>query len=244
MWCRANTHELPYYLQQSFKVQREMFENGKNCWFARINQLYNTAGLPIKFNISGSGNSKAHVNEIMTQLSDQFIQDWLCRINAPEGRNNNMSNKLRTYKLFKDQFQLEHYLKCQLPNKHRAALTKLRVSCHKLAIETGRYHKPAPLPVDHRLCSVCGVIEDEIHLISDCILNTHLRWKLFSSVSAQFTHFLSLDSLEKFVFLMRLNDTYLIRELYGIFCSLIIFTSLLTDIWPPWLFMSIKLLLL
>ena len=52
-----------------------MFENGKNCWFARINQLYNTAGLPIKFNMSGSGNSKAHVNEIMTQLSDQFIQE-------------------------------------------------------------------------------------------------------------------------------------------------------------------------
>ena len=82
-----------------------------------------------------------------------------------EGRNNNMSNKLRTYKLFKDQFQLEHYLKCQLPNKHRAALTKLRVSCHKLAIETGRYHKPAPLPVDHRLCSVAGFMK-----LLDCIL--------------------------------------------------------------------------
>ena len=214
-WCRANinTHELPYYLQQSFKVQREMFEKGRNCWLSRVNQLYYTAGLPIRFNMSGNENSKAHVNEIMTQFSDQFIQDWLGQINAPEGRKSNMSNKLRTYKLFKDEFQLEDYLKCQLSIKHRAALTKLRVSCHKLAIETGRYHKPAPLPVAQRLCSVCDVIEDEIHFICDCIRNAHLRWKLFSSVSAQFTHFPSLNSLEKFILLMRLNDTYLIREL-------------------------------
>ena len=138
-----------------------MLENGKDCWLARVYQLYSTAGLPIKVNMSGSENSKAHVNEIMTQLSDQFIQNWLGQINAPEGRKSNMSNKLRTYKLFKDEFHLEHYLKCQLPNKHRVALAKLRVTCHKLAIETGRYHKPAPLPVEQRLCSVCqGRIQD------------------------------------------------------------------------------------
>ena len=46
--------------------------------------------------MSGNENSKAHVNEIMTQLSDQFIQNWLCQINAPEGRKSNMSNNIQT----------------------------------------------------------------------------------------------------------------------------------------------------
>ena len=35
------------------------------------------------------------INEVMTRLSDQFIQDWFVRINKPEGKKG--SNKLRTY---------------------------------------------------------------------------------------------------------------------------------------------------
>ena len=44
------------------------------------------------------------------RLSDQFIQDWFnqLQINKPEGKKG--SNKLRTYKLFKDNFQPEYYL--------------------------------------------------------------------------------------------------------------------------------------
>ena len=41
--------------------------------------------------------TKQHVNEVMTRLSDQFIQDWFVRISIPEGKKG--SNKLRTYKL-------------------------------------------------------------------------------------------------------------------------------------------------
>ena len=69
-WCRANTG----YLQQSFIVQKEMLENGKDCWLARVYQLYITTGLPIKFNTSGSENSKAHVNKIMKSPYTSSIQ--------------------------------------------------------------------------------------------------------------------------------------------------------------------------
>ena len=88
-------------------------------------ELYNAAGSPVKFNMcGGSKSTKTHVNEIMVQLSDQFIQDWFNKLNAPEGSRKNYSNKLRTYKLFKKEFQLEEYLKYQLQNKHQFALTK------------------------------------------------------------------------------------------------------------------------
>ena len=63
--------------------------------------------------------------------------------------------------------------------KHCIGLTKLRVSCHYLAIETDRYHKPSPQPVEQRLCSVCNVVEDEVHL---CACNVHLRRELFARV--------------------------------------------------------------
>ena len=52
------------------------------------------------------------------------------------------------YKLFKENFQLEYYLTAVATVKYRIALKKIRVSCHRLAIKSGQYHKPASLPVD------------------------------------------------------------------------------------------------
>ena len=86
----------------------------------------------MKFYTCGNENSRTHINNVMTQLSDQFIQEWFSQLN---GGDKTTGNKLRTYKLFKNQFQLEHYLVCQLPTKHQIAMTKFRVSCHNLAIE-------------------------------------------------------------------------------------------------------------
>ena len=77
-------------------------------------------------------------------------------------------NKLRTYRLFKTNFELEAYL-CNIQNTaHRTALTRLRVGSHRLAIELGRYHKPKPLPIKERLCDLCNVVEDEYHFLCIC----------------------------------------------------------------------------
>ena len=112
----------------------------------------------------------------MKQLSDQFIQEWCGQLNSPGSKKgNNGSNKLRTYKLFKETFQLENYLLHQIPNKHPIALTKLRVSCYKLAMKrVNTIAKPAALPVNQRLCSICNITEDEVHLVSDCVRNANL----------------------------------------------------------------------
>ena len=72
-------------------------------------------------------------------------------INKPEGKKG--SNKLRTYKLFKENFQLEYYLTAVAAVRYRIALTRIRVSCHSLSIETGRYQKPTSLPINQRLCT-------------------------------------------------------------------------------------------
>ena len=58
----------------------DMLENGKNCWPKR---LYDTAGVPFNFNMAGTDYTTHHVNEVMKQLSDQFIQDWFGQLNSP-----------------------------------------------------------------------------------------------------------------------------------------------------------------
>ena len=71
--------------------------------------------------------------------------------------------KLRTYRLFKTDFRLEHYLLEVTNPSHRVA--QYRLSSHNLGIETGRHTKP-PKTQEQRLCLYCrnGCVDDEIHL--------------------------------------------------------------------------------
>ena len=47
-------------------------------------------------------------------------------------------------------------------------MRKLRLSNHKLAIETGRYSRPFKKPAE-RICSICKIeMEDEYHFLNIC----------------------------------------------------------------------------
>lgn len=54
-------------------------------------------------------------------------------------------------------------------------MTKLRVSSHRLEVETGRWHKPRPVPVIERKCKQCYKLEDEFHFFLEYPLYTKLR---------------------------------------------------------------------
>ena len=59
--------------------------------------------------------------------------------------------------------------------KFRKALTRLRLSSHRLEIEAGRWHKPNPIPVNERKCQICHVLEDEFHFLFKCSLYNDIR---------------------------------------------------------------------
>ena len=59
-------------------------------------------------------------------------------------------------------------------SKFRIALTQLRVSSHRLEIETGRWTKPNKIIRENRKCSV---LEDEYHFMFECKLYNDLRKK-------------------------------------------------------------------
>ena len=185
--------------------------DNKKCWLVRIKTIYDAAGLSYKFNLAISDNVDDHVNEITMRLSDQFVQTRFGQLTAPEGKNRGTGNKLRTYRMFKRKFQYKQYLSWVTMNKHRTALTKFRVSCHKLAIETGRYHKPSSLPINERLCLECGSVEDEIHLLCHCKRNATLRVKLFTDVTHRYASFAWLLPNEKLVYLMSSEDPQVLQ---------------------------------
>ena len=209
-WCGVNTDDIPKYLKLAVNIHHEMLKNSKLCWLSKIQNIYNSAGLSCKFSSAGTESTKQHVNEVMMRLSDQFIQDWFNQINKPEGKKG--SNKLRTYKLFKDNFELEYYLTAVPTVRYRIALTKICVSCHRLAIETGRYQKPTSLPINQRLCTLCNQVEDEIHLICVCKRNAHLRIDFFSFVQSLYPSFQFMLPKEKVIYIMQNKDFVVINN--------------------------------
>ena len=107
---------------------------------------------------------------IKQRMIDQFKQQWLSRINS--------SNRLKIYARIKHTFDFEDYLdKITIP-KFRNALTKLRVSAHNLAIETGRH---IGLDETDRKCKLCtlNAVESEYHFLLVCPLYSDLRSKYF-----------------------------------------------------------------
>jgi hypothetical protein len=59
------------------------------------------------------------------------------------------SGKLKFYSNFFTEFKQPGYLDYDIPKTLRNKLTKIRISAHSLAIETGRYTKPVT-PSDQR----------------------------------------------------------------------------------------------
>ena len=58
--------------------------------------------------------------------------------------------------------------------KNRTVITRWRLSCHPLHIQTGRFQRPK-LPRNERKCSICHTMEDEHHSLFICAAHTFIR---------------------------------------------------------------------
>ena len=120
----------------------------------------------------------------------------------------NCGNKLRTFSSFKQTFSREKYLSLKDPVQRRA-LSRFRLSAHKLNVETGRYNsKNRYVKPEERICTSCtlGVCEDERHFLIDCPLYDNLRDNLYSAISERNVHFCSYTPIQKFTWLMTTED--------------------------------------
>ena len=99
----------------------------------------------------------------------------------------NQTSKSLCYRNRKSNIKLEPYLLQVRNKKHRRMLAKLRLSDHKLEIETGRHLRPK-IDQDRRICRLCNTseIENEIHFLMHCNLYkqfTRLRKDFPSSIN-------------------------------------------------------------
>ena len=112
-------------------------------WVSYTKKILNHCGLSYMWDDIHLLDPTATLSDIKNRLSDQFSQEWCSSLTETTG-------KLRTYKLFKSNLQIERYL--ILPCHLRIPMTHLRISCHQLSIKTGRYNRHQKIPLEARLC--------------------------------------------------------------------------------------------
>ena len=107
---------------------------------------------------------------------------------------------------------MEPYLLLVKNYRYRIALTKLRASSHTLQIERGRYTRPKTLECD-RLCAACNLIENEIHFVTNCTINSVLRCELYGKIRAKNYNFDTLNDKDKCIYLLKSEDVQVLTWL-------------------------------
>ena len=175
--------------QQAFKFQctftlfkyinidllRSAYEKDKTLKYENCPSWERSVGqLKTLFNLNTLDISHVEFTKEMHNYYSNKIMNQLTHIR------NNETGKLRFYSKIVSNFVMQTYLTFNINKYLRSNLTKLRLSAHSLAIETGRYCKPI-IPANERFCFSCkNKVEDECHFLIECPLYDILRDKFFT----------------------------------------------------------------
>ena len=111
-------------------------------WVSKVRDLLFTLGFHEVWLNQGVGNKNIFLAEFKIRLNDNFVQNWNSRISESSRATSNFN------------FQL--YLETVKVKMFRIALSKLRLSSHRLEIEVGRWARPNRTPIDQRKCHICN----------------------------------------------------------------------------------------
>jgi hypothetical protein len=153
------------------KIALKLHMTCKDSWYTFVKYIVENLGFKLsilsKSNINGSNNSV--FNKLKTIIQDIY------RSKIAE------CSKLTLYSVIKRKLTRESYLNLPDPNL-RKHITQIRLSCHKLPIETGRYNN---ISRQDRLCTLCKYeVGSEQHCLIECyhpILST-IRNKYLSAI--------------------------------------------------------------
>ena len=138
------------------------------------------------------------------------------------------SQKRNFYCKIKTNYSPSAYLDLTRKNPSRKTLVELRISSHKLRIETSRHDN---IPRDERLCNLCNCnrIEDETHFLLDSPSFSSIRDMFFSKLEPKIP-FLRLQSHESLLALMNSTDYFINIQLISFISTCFELRDKLNDI--------------
>ena len=131
----------------------------KTSWISLLRDLLGELELMQAWIQQNVGNVDLFLSLRKQCLSDTFTRNWNSRRND--------SFRALFYRNFNN-FGYQNYIDIVTTEKFRFALSRLRLSSHRLEVETGRWAKPNSIPFENRRCRTCNILEDEYHFLLEC----------------------------------------------------------------------------
>ena len=199
-FIRLNSLPIGSVLKNVFLELKRLHDLGFSNWYSKVLKLardYNIDPLNIEY-------SESAKRMIKSKLRNAFIETWKSNL-----QNLTAHSSLRTYSVFKSNFEPEPYLSLIKKPKYLTALARFRAGSHTLEIERGRYTNPRT-PIENRLCATCSEIEDEKHFLIKCKFISTERVKLFEKIYKLYPNFENSCDDEKCIFLMTNNNAQIL----------------------------------
>ena len=191
----------PYKIvNQTYWELLKLLDYGFNTWVTKV------LALAQKYDIDLNMNHGAKFKQYCkNRIINQFKNFWLTEL-----QNIERNPILRNYNTFKLEFGMEKYRDMVTDKRYRTAITRLRTSTHTLEMELGRYTIPRT-SVTNRLCCVCKVVGNEENFLVSCEQYADLRDD--KKVAHRFNGFTTLSDHEKYIFLVKTGDPYILAWL-------------------------------
>jgi len=199
-WKRVLGFDTSHPVKQAYDALCNMHNRGQTNWCTTLKAILQETN---KMHLWNEQNiTERQFQQIKESLYKDFMTMTIEQINDSDS-----NPKLRTYKLFKHQFQFESFLSTPTNLNYALSLTKFRISSHNLAIETGRYTKPKT-QIQDRLCIHCNhkEIETEQHFLLACPLYNEERILLMETLSLNIPQLDNLENDGKFILIMSNRD--------------------------------------
>ena len=195
-------------LSSALEANIHMDNMGKHSWFTTVKHLLRFTKLDeTTLDLANIENSKISnlVKMFNKNLSTQFQVYWLNILNK-DRFGLSVSDKLSLYSEIKNEIRFGPYLKLIKNVNERVPVTKMRIFCHLLPIEAGRYKK---VPRDERFCSFFKPsIGNEFHYLMKC---NHSSFSLLRSAFLERLHkinsnFINMTYKAFFIYILTMYD--------------------------------------
>ena len=194
-WCRLfSLHSDRLNKRIALWANQKASSSCRN-WFYSVKSKFSDMGLQELTNNEENINKFNFVKCVKQCTMADFKEGWITSINRIDGINGRGRNKLRTYRLFKQNYDTEQYCRIIMPPSHRSAFCKFRCGVAPIRIETGRYEN---LVEEERKCPFCKTVkEDESHVILSCPEYSDLRTPLMLKASEVCDEFFTLSKVDQ-----------------------------------------------
>ena len=166
-------------------------------WASLVKHLLMSLGFYNVWLDQGVGNYDGFMNILKQRLTDNFVQNWHSRLEN--------SSRATFYRSIAS-FQYQPYLEIVNISKFCNAISKLRMSSHRLEIEAGRWVRVNRVPVNERKCVLCNAMEDEYHFVLECQRYIETRKKCIPK------YYWQRPSMRKFIELINTDNNKLLRN--------------------------------